>query len=606
MDILLVSSIDIFWFEVEPIPYLGPLVMRDILKDYYEVEYLDFRLIEELKDIKLTKNTNEIIEMFSEYVVNKKPKIVGFYTICHSFVFTVQVAQHIKKLDANIKIVFGGPHATLTAENCISFLDFLDVVCLGESELSIKPLMDALINDTDMSVVPGIVYKKSNEVIKNPHAELLKNEELSKYTVYDFSPLLRPETSKPILIEGGRGCPYSCTFCSTNLFWGKKFRVKPVDMLISEMNKFNEFYGFDSFAIMHDHFTSNKRHIMEFCQKLIENGRAYKWACSSRVDALDDEMLEQFKNSKCESIYLGIETGSIRMQRILNKNIKLDNVLETLKKIHDLGIDATVSFIYGSPDETEEDFIETIKMIEAIFLAGIYKIQLNSYMLLPNTEETNKVKNRLYFDKNAINFTLFNEDSFSEKCVELIQSCPDIFVQYYSFDSFVKTKYVYIDSMIVALSVLFSCFKNVFARLIGKYGLDKLYLKYENCFKNVRSLLDKISHPEYIGMKFFLVLYDVILPMLNNEELEIHELEFSQLYKYERLMVEHYITQKPFPVVHEFEIDIEELKKTGQCIKEKCYIRYINKENRVVTAKCSDENRLWRVVVPERNNPNDE
>ena len=79
-----------------------------------------------------------------------------------------------------------------------------------------------------------------------------------------------------VLLEGGRGCPYNCTFCSTSSFWGGEFRIKPLDVLLNEMNKFNAMYGSTDFDIVHDLFTLDRQHIKEFCLLLIKENWGYK------------------------------------------------------------------------------------------------------------------------------------------------------------------------------------------------------------------------------------------------------------------------------------------------------------------------------------------
>ena len=586
MDILLINSFDFSWTTENPYPSLGQMVLRDILKECFEVEYVDFKLMDKMDELKLNDNTSENVKICAEYIVNKKPKVVGFYTICHSFVFSVQLAKYVKELDKSITIVYGGPHATLTASDCMSSLDFVDVICLGESELSIMPLMEALINGRDMALVPGIVYKSHGEIITNPRAELIGNEELGKYTVFDYSPYsFKPEDT--VSLEGGRGCPFGCTFCSTNSFWGNKFRIKPIDVLIDEMKKFNQLYGVKRFSIVHDLFTANRKYIAEFCHRLIDEKLDFEWGCSSRVDVLDKELLDLMKESKCIGIFLGIETGSNRMQKIVNKNLKLDNALEIIRHIKKIGISQTVSFIYCYPDETIEDFLDTLKMIESIYYIDIRNIQLHRFMVLPSTDETIKVRGRLYFEKTSIELSLFNDRLFDDECIKWIEEYPDIFVQYYTFDSTVKSKYKRADTMMFSINLISLYCKISMEYLIKTYGLSRLYLKYEGDFENLYYKLNSSAAPRRSNLIELTKVYSVISQILLREEEELQALGFSQISKYERLMAEYVVEQKTEPEVHEFEVDIEELKMTGICTLKKYYVRYSNKDGRVIATKLS-------------------
>ena len=620
MDILLISSIDVLWPESEYVPYLGLMVLRDILKEDYEVEYVDFKLLDEVVEALPALSNDEAMEYLARYIVGKKPKVVGFYTFCSTFVFAVQIAAHVRDMEANIKIVFGGPHASVCAEGCLEAFPFLDVVCVGESELSVKPLMDALIYGGDLELVNGVAYRTDCKVgtnckinadgasstdgagnasisdvtggtdgairINSP-AELIDEEELSAYTVFDYTPFT-PEQIKTAYLEGGRGCPFKCTFCTTSTFWGRKFRLKPIDALLAEMDKLYGLYGIKNFAILHDHFTLDRNRIAGFCHSLIESGRDYGWSCSARLDSLDDDLLCLLKESGCHSIYLGIETGSGRMQRIIKKNLRLSDALEIFRQIHELGIAAMVSFIFGFPEEMEEDFLDTLSMIESVFLIGFRSFQLHPYNALPQTEETRKIIDRLYFDRNAaIDHLFFNKNLFSDKSIRLIEQYPDLFAQHYTFDSNVGQKYQHINTLIHLMCFLSLYSRKSLERLIAAYGLQGLYLKYEGLFRDLREEVDRISAAERNNTEDLTLVFKTYDQILRNEEVELRELGFSELCKYERHMIEYAVAGTTKPVIHEFAVDMEELLSTGTCKEEQCNVVYLKRGSGIVVMKCS-------------------
>jgi len=587
MDILLVSSINALWPEPELAPYLGGLLLRDILIDDYEVEYIDFGVVGEIVKTLPSDDPDKAMEILARCIIGKRPKVVGFYTVCNTFIFTVQVASLVREMDAGIKIVFGGPHATVTAESCMKHLGFLDVICLGEAELSIKPLMNALTRGGDMASVPGIMYRKDGGTVINKPAAQLRDEELGKYTVYDYAPYLLDSTMMAN-IEGGRGCPYGCTFCSTSNFWGRSFRLKPAEVLINEMDKLHELYGVSSFGILHDHFTADKQRTREFCQRLIDSRRGYKWSCSARADSFDAELIDLMKESNCFAIFLGIETGSNRMQRVIKKNLIVEDALETIRLIHERGIKARVSFIYGFAEETEEDFLETLAMIETVYMMGTRLIQMHPFSITPATEDARKVKDKLYFDKNAIlEYSLYNKNLFSEKCIRQIKRYPDLYEQYYTFDTPVRKKYRNIDTLIHMLVFLSSYCRNSMERLIGIYGLAGLYLKYESFFRDLRERIDRIAAAERNRTEDLALVYGVFEQILKSEIEEIGDPGFEQLCKYERYMVEFIVDKTGKPVIHEFVLDMEELIKNGNCVPANCNLLYYSRDGQIITTKCS-------------------
>lgn len=141
----------------------------------------------------------------------------------------------MNKLNKNIKIFYGGPHASLNVEECLSSFDFIDAIVLGEAEKSVLPMVDKLMDNEIPENIKGIAYKKEGKINKYCFNDMLSNEELKNsllkdYDIYEFN------NDELINIEGGRGCPYNCTFCSTSIFWGRKYRVIDTEFLVSNIS----------------------------------------------------------------------------------------------------------------------------------------------------------------------------------------------------------------------------------------------------------------------------------------------------------------------------------------------------------------------------------
>ena len=118
-----------------------------------------------------------------------------------------------------------------------------------------------------------------------------------------------------------------------------------------------------------------------------------KWGCSSRIDTIDDELLNIMSRAGCNTIFFGVESGSQRMQKILKKNLDLnimDKLIASLKKYN---IEPIFSFIYGFPREKPADIEMTLDLYYKIYEAyrnNFFKrkafIQLHKLMFLPGTD----------------------------------------------------------------------------------------------------------------------------------------------------------------------------------------------------------------------------
>ncbi len=91
-------------------------------------------------------------------------------------------------------------------------------------------------------------------------------------------------------------------------------------------------------------------------------GTALQWSCSARTDCVDEELLDLMVRAGCEGIFFGVETGSPRMQKIIDKHLDIERAHEIIDAVERLGIRSTISLIVGFPEETWEDVRHSMRM----------------------------------------------------------------------------------------------------------------------------------------------------------------------------------------------------------------------------------------------------
>lgn len=578
MDILLINSINIIPGNSQP--QIGQLILRKILRQKYETEYINFDYLNEIKQLSYSDNMSDNINSFAEYIYSYNPKIVGFYTICDSFILTVKTAEKLKEKMPNVKIVFGGPHATLTARKCLEYFDFLDVIAIGESEKTVLPLMDALIENRSINNLVGIAYRNNNQVVINNNSTNLSDNELSDYTELDYSPYKIPKSTL-LMLEAGRGCPFACKFCSTSKFFGRKYRVKPALKLIEEMKKFYKLHGVNKFSLQHDMFTANKVYIEEFCNRLIDENLDIYWGCSARIDCLDEEMINLMYKAKCCSIYIGIETGSQRMQKIENKNLDLSRAIELVKVIYNKNINITLSFIYGFPDETVDDFKDTLELVRKFLLLGVDNIQLHKYVPLPETEDIQLIRSKLYFDKDqAMGFSFLSKVMLLDTCADdYIMKMPELFTHYYTFDTDVRCNYGKIYILTSIIHMCCSMFKRTTKLLLLKYPLDELYYKYIDIINEIWNVTNDATIRQYSSNEFIIELRKkYVAKILCEEGLHTDSLEYKEVLNFELILnnAKQIAKQNSDDVVfekeNEFNFDVVEYIKSNKFVRKKTNI----------------------------------
>ena len=334
----------------------------------------------------------------AEMILNQEPDIIGFSTICNWYPLILQVAEICKQKHPDSIIVLGGPQASVTDVTTIRSFPYIDIIMRGECEQSITPLITAIGSGQRIHDIPGITFRDGAQIVRTVEAPAIAVLDDLPLPDYSLIPKIESFTSLPI--EVGRGCPFRCTFCSTKGFFQRHFRFRNTEYVLELIADLHEKYGICRFKFVHDNVTVSKKKMLELCDGIKQLGLDIGWSCSARVDCLDRELIDRMAEAGCDGIFMGIETGSKRMQRIIGKRLNLDKVTDVIEWISNKAISFTVSFMMGFPDETLEDLEMTIRLMTLLRFKGDGSeiVQLHMLSPAPGTEMYKENKSNLFFD----------------------------------------------------------------------------------------------------------------------------------------------------------------------------------------------------------------
>jgi len=291
---------------------------------------------------------------------------VGFSTMCNTLPRTLTLARNLRAHRPDLPIVFGGPEASASAWELLHTYDFIDGIVVGEAEAVVAALVKA-VNTGEWSSRPGLLFRsgKNRGPMRNADgpavpAPLVEIDETFPVDYHTYPQGLGDDV---VSVDVGRGCPYACTFCSTGSFFRRKFRLKSAARIVSEVSAIVAERPVRKLDFVHDMFTTNRKLLVKVCQALIDAQLNIPWSCSARTDRVDAELLALMRRAGCAEIYFGVETGSQRMQRLIKKNLMVDDAIQTLGIAARLGLNVTTSFIIGFPQETEADLVETLDTV---------------------------------------------------------------------------------------------------------------------------------------------------------------------------------------------------------------------------------------------------
>ena len=264
----------------------------------------------EILNVPLLRRLQSRPEAAAEEVVGREPDVVGFCTWCHTYPSQVLLAKDVKRLASDTQIVFGGPQATVTATDTLRHFPWVDCVLRGEADETFPRLLEQLgARRRRLASVPGLTYRRGRQIRETADARPIEDLDTLPMPAYD-----RLTDHSTAVVDIGRGCPYKCYYCTTSTFFHKRCRLKSVARALWEMEHLWTQYGTQRFAFTHDQFTLNRDYVKRFCQAILDRALPFRWSCMTRVDAVDEELLELMAAAGCDEIGYGIETGSPRMQ----------------------------------------------------------------------------------------------------------------------------------------------------------------------------------------------------------------------------------------------------------------------------------------------------
>lgn len=363
----------------KPIMPLGLLSIATYLKENgHSVRLID-RTVE-------NKNVEKEIKSF-------EPDIVGVSLITFmDYSDAIKLSEIAKKYE--LPVVWGGQTPSLAPEQALG-TKVVDFVVVGDGEIAMLELMNAINDGTPLREIAGLVFYDGNEIVRNEEREMV---DLALFPIIDFT-FIDPKKylvrsfncEKTLHIYSSKGCTGQCTYCYSPYFSKRLWRPRPIDYVVSEIKYLADHFDIDGITFADDIISPNEKYLSEFCKGMREGDFEVFWSCSLRADTCKKETLQMLYDSGCRSIFFGIESGSKKRQKTIKKNLDLDKTELTVNNCKEIGILTTTSFIVGYPGETEEELKDTIKYINKlnsdVKIAALYGVIPKSEMYEQLLEE---------------------------------------------------------------------------------------------------------------------------------------------------------------------------------------------------------------------------
>lgn len=314
------------------------------------------------------KNDDHFYQNLADQIWQEDDDFFGLMTDADSLPHTVLTARELKKRSPHAHVCLGGPAVTPISALLLERFPFIDSVCRGEAEETFCELLKELQLNRKLEQVQGLSWRSKGGAVVNPERPLIND--VDDLPVPDFDSY-NMASGASLYLDVGRGCPFKCRFCATAPFWNRRYRMKSIDRIVSEMTLVRDRYGRKHVNFSHDIFTCDKDWTIAFSQRLISEPLGMTWSCSTRTDIISPEILRAIAQAGCTDIYYGIETGSESTQKDIDKSLDLEWSRRIVEATREVGIRATTGFIVGHPTETQASLEATIdKFFEFLRIGG--------------------------------------------------------------------------------------------------------------------------------------------------------------------------------------------------------------------------------------------
>ena len=413
-------------------PPTGLMILASILeKKGYSVDIID----------------SSILQNPREYILENahKYRLIGITGLTNTFNDILQTAKLIKGKNPEIYIVMGGPHASFEHKNILSQNPEIDLIFIGESEISFPWAVDKLLS---APVLDFIEDGKSEEIkntlnspgkisnLFNSIAEMEKipksiafqgNKNNSKETVFPDSINLselplparhlisRVYSVADVIIN--RGCPNKCSFCSrTHLF--PQMRIRPVNQVLEEVKYISSCANY-KFVNFYDNININHRYLNDFLDGLISQKFSLPWGAELRADVITKEEALKLKEANCKIVATGVESAS---EEVLKINFKFQDPSKVAKGIRifkEVGIAVQAYFVIGLPGDNWERFNKTLKFVETLNLeSGVDRVEFFTATPYPGSD--------LSMNKEKYGIRILNENFSEYDCRTIIMETQNL------------------------------------------------------------------------------------------------------------------------------------------------------------------------------------
>jgi anaerobic magnesium-protoporphyrin IX monomethyl ester cyclase len=298
------------------------------------------------------------------------PDLVGMTVSALTIETVCRFARKVKET-TGARIILGGPLPSADPLEALKHQE-VDFAGVGDGESIMQGLCLALEESRDPGTVQGVVSKtnSTNETWKNNPARVrLSTVERPAWDMLpDFSSYRSPDSLQfPMtIVEGQRGCPHACSFCSVPAISGGRRRFRSINSLLEEIDYLTGTRGIREISFVDPDFMTNARYALAVSEGMIALKRPVSWFCNARAASVSEHVALTMRAAGCHLIYLGAESGDPAILGRIHKRQTLEQVEDACRILRASDIQVSAGFIIGFPFDTDDSISRTIEFAKRL------------------------------------------------------------------------------------------------------------------------------------------------------------------------------------------------------------------------------------------------
>ena len=359
----------------------------------------------------------------------KKADVIAFSCYIWNIEKVLYIAQSLKKVNSDLKIVLGGHEVSHDAKALIKDNPFIDFIIRGEGEKPMHAFLAALNEGTGFQSVPSLTYRNEDSISETENS---LSGDINEYP-FAYDETIRDFKGKIIYYESSRGCPFNCSYCLS----GDNRRVNFLDLdrVKKELSFFIE-NRVPLVKFVDRTFNADKERAKEIWRYIIENSRDTCFHFELAGNLIDDETVEILKTAPKGIIQFEIGVQSTNKETInaIGRSIEFDKVRENVKKLlASDNIHIHLDLIAGLP---YEDFNSFKKSFDDVVAIRPHVLQLGFLKLLKGSKIRTEAEKYGYKYKEKSPYEVMENNFISFDEIIRLKYIEEVFEKYYNSGDF--------------------------------------------------------------------------------------------------------------------------------------------------------------------------